>query len=99
MDTHNDSLSSFMQTFESSQGNGILPDKTEKAKVKVYAKQENLINLSAHLCTNLSLKFLKNKSYRYLVKINILYKKQFGFRERHSTRGSLPNFTFNIKLI
>ena len=83
---------------------GIFPDLCKVAKVIPIYKKENPL-----LCSNyrpISLlpifskifeKIIYKRMFCYLTKNNFIYKRQFGFRENHSTNHALISITETIK--
>ena len=83
---------------------GIFPDLCKVAKVIPIYKKENPL-----LCSNyrpISLlpifskifeKVIYKRMFCYLTKNNLIYKRQFGFRENHSTNHALISITESIK--
>ena len=83
---------------------GIFPESLKIAKVIPVYKEEDPTNCSNYRPISLLSVFSKiferimySKLYSFLEKYNIIYKRQFGFREKHSTNHALANLIETIK--
>ena len=89
--------------FDSSLSLAIFPDSMKIAKViQVFkaGKKELVSNyrpISVLPCFSKILeKIMYNRVYKYLTENNLLFQKQFGFREGHSTSHAIVNLFSNI---
>ena len=78
--------------FNLSMEKGVFPDDLEIARVTPVYKGENSSDVSNYRPISVLLCFSKilecimyNRLYKYLIENNILYSKQFGFQNGHST--------------
>ena len=92
-----------MKIFDSSLSLGIFPDSMEIAKVTPVfkaGKKELVSNyrlISVLPCFSKILeKIMYNRVFKYLTENNLLFQKQFGFREGHSTSHAIVNVVSNI---
>ena len=92
-----------MKIFDSSLSLGIFPDSMKIAKViQVFkaGKKELVSNyrpISVLPCfSKIFEKIMYNRVYKYLTENNLLFQKQFGFREGHSTSYAIVNLVSNI---
>ena len=92
-----------MKMFDSSLPLGIFPDSMKIAKVTpgFKAGKKELVSklgpISVLPCFSKILeKIMFNRVYKYLTENNLLFQKQFGFRERHSTSHAIVNLVSNI---
>ena len=89
--------------FDSSLSLGIFPDSMKIAKVTPVfkaGKKELVSNyrpISVLPCFSKILeKIMYNRVYKYLTENNLLFQKQFGFREGHSTSHAIVNLVSNV---
>ena len=82
--------------FEISLANGVFPDKLKINWVTPIFKKENNILLANYrsisvlpFCSKLLERIMHNCLYKFLVENNILYQKQFGFQNVHSTEHAI----------
>ena len=94
---------SLMKIFDSSLSLGIFLDSMKIAKVTPVfkaGKKELVSNyrpISVLPCFSKILeKIMYNRLYRYLTENNLLFQKQFGLREGHSTNHAIVNLVSNI---
>ena len=92
-----------MKIFDSSLSLGIFPDSKKIAKVTPVFKAgkkelvSNYIPISVLPCFSKILeKIMYNRVYKYLTGNNLLFQKQFGFGEGHSTSYAIVNLVMNI---
>ena len=92
-----------MKIFDSSLSLGIFPDsmKTTKVTPVFKAGKKELVSnyrpISVLPCFSKILeKIMYNRVYKYLMENNLLFQKQFGFREGHSTSHAIVNLVSNI---
>ena len=83
---------------------GIFPDLLKIAKVTpIHKKESKLDHLNYRPISLLSVyskiyeKLIYSRIYSYLVKKNLIYSKQFGFRGNHSTTHALISLTEHIR--
>ena len=92
------------QIFNLSFKTGIHPDALKTARVIPIFKKGSKLLVSNYrpisLLSNLNKileKLMFNRVYNYLERNNIIYKLQFGFRSKHSTKHTLIDISENIK--
>jgi hypothetical protein len=90
--------------FNVSLASGVFPDDMKLAKVvPIYKKEDpesfgNYRPVSVLPCLSKVLeRIVYNRSYDFLCKYDILYKKQYGFRTNHSTYMAVLDFINDIK--
>ena len=76
--------------------NGVFPDKLKIARVtRIFKKRNNTLvtnyrPISVLPCfSKLLERIMYNRLYKFLVENNILYEKQFGFQNAHSTEHAI----------
>ena len=81
----------------------VFPDDLKKARVTPIYKGENSSDVSNYIPISVLPCFSKilerimyNRLYKYLIENNILYSKQFGFQNRHSTDHALVQLVDQI---
>ena len=84
---------------------GIFPDKPKIARVTpLFNRGENYelrncepISVLQSFSKILEKNMLYNRLYKYLTGNRILYKKQFGFQEGHSTKRAIVQLVYQIR--
>ena len=92
------------QSFYKSLSQGIVPDDFKIAKVVLTYKKDNpeifvIIDqylFSPQCLSKILERLVYNRTYEFLPKNNILYKKQYGFRTNHSTYMALIDFIKDV---
>ena len=92
--------------FNMSLSNGIVPDELKIAKVVPIFKKDNpeifgnYRPVSVLPCISKILeRIVYNRSYDFLSKNELLYKKQYGFRSNHSTYMAVVDFINDVRLL
>ena len=90
--------------FNQSITNGVYPDSLKIARVSPIHKKGDVTDPNNYrpisvlnLLNKIFEKIIHKRLYKYLTKFNLIYKYQFGFRERYSTMHALVELTDRIK--